>query len=76
MLVKKKPDKPGFAALIKQFTNVDPYRCILCSDRLHFSGALAGKGATELLSDRLHQWVKKTLVAGTDSGASRLKRRF
>nr|WP_281729075.1 hypothetical protein [Providencia rettgeri] len=30
MKVKDKPQKPGFASLMKQFTNVDPYQCVLC----------------------------------------------
>lgn len=64
MDVKKKPEKPGFAALMKQFTNVDPYRCILCGDRLRFSGAVAGMRATELLWDRLHKWEEKQWLRG------------
>nr|WP_319066798.1 hypothetical protein [Providencia manganoxydans] len=30
MKVKDKPQKPDFASLMKQFTNVDPYQCMLC----------------------------------------------
>lgn len=56
---KKKPEKPGFAVLMKGFLGVDPYKCILCGDRLRFAGAQAGHHATELLSERLHGMAKK-----------------
>lgn len=59
MVEKKKPDKPRFAALMKGFLGTDPYRCILCSDRLHFTGAQSGMHATELLAERLQQMDKK-----------------
>jgi hypothetical protein len=53
MQARKKPEKPGFAVLMKGFLPTDPYKCILCSDRLRFAGAQAGTFATELLSERL-----------------------
>jgi hypothetical protein len=56
---KKKPEKPGFAVLIKGFLGVEPYKCILCGDRLRFAGAQAGHHATELLSERFHGMAKK-----------------
>lgn len=56
---KKKPEKPGFAALLKGFLGNDPYQCILCGDRLRFAGAQRGMHATELLSERLHGMAKK-----------------
>ncbi len=59
MTPRKKPEKPGFAVLIKGFLGTDPYQCILCGDQLRFAGATAGVHATKMLSDRLHQMAKK-----------------
>ncbi|MFP2470822.1 transposase [Pseudescherichia vulneris] len=59
MEVRKKPETPGFAALMKGFLGTDPYKCILCGDRLRFTGAQRGTHATELLSERLHGIAKK-----------------
>ncbi|UIA87933.1 hypothetical protein LU631_25630 [Erwinia tracheiphila] len=59
MTVREKPKRPGFAVLMKGFLGTDPYQCILCKGRLHFSGAVAGEHATKMLSDRLHQMAKK-----------------
>lgn len=59
MTVRKKPEKPGFAALMKGFLGTDPYKCILCGDRLRFTGAQAGTHATELLSERLREMEKQ-----------------
>ncbi|MEQ0077190.1 hypothetical protein ABLV31_28310 [Klebsiella sp. CN_Kp118] len=44
---RKKPEQPGFAALIKAFLHTDPYRCILCGNRLRFVSAQAGRDSTE-----------------------------
>jgi hypothetical protein len=35
---KNKPEKHGFAVLMKGFLGVAPYKCILCGDRLRFAG--------------------------------------
>lgn len=59
MEVRKKPETPGFAVLMKGFLRTDPYKCILCGGRLRFTGAEAGKPATEILSERLHGIVRK-----------------
>lgn len=59
MQAREKPKKPGFAALMKGFLGTDPYKCILCDDRLRFAGAQAGIHATELLSERLRGMEKK-----------------
>lgn len=59
MQAREKPEKPGFAALMKGFLGTDPYKCILCGDRLCFAGAQAGIHATELLSERLRGMEKK-----------------
>lgn len=59
MTAWKKPDKPGFAVLMKCFVGTDPYKCILCGDRLRFTGAQAGSHTTELLSERLRGMEKK-----------------
>ncbi|AVX40587.1 IS91 family transposase [Yersinia massiliensis] len=50
--MKKKPQKPGFASLMKQFTNVDPYQCVLCGNWMVFNSAEAGIRAEELLARR------------------------
>nr|WP_245166655.1 transposase [Candidatus Erwinia dacicola] len=45
MMLRKKPEKPGFAVLMKGFLGTDPYQCILCGERLRFAGAEAGTQA-------------------------------
>lgn len=67
MAARKKPEKPGYASLMKGFLRTDPYKCILCGDRLRFTSAQAGKHATELLSERLHgierkRWLRAEAV--------------
>ncbi|KKF35901.1 IS91 family transposase [Erwinia tracheiphila] len=59
MTPREKPQKPGFAVLMKAFLGTDPYQCILCKGRLRFAGAVAGDHATKMLSDRLYQMAKK-----------------
>ena len=59
MEVKTKPAKPGYASLMKQFTNVDPYQCVLCGSRMVFSGAEAGVRAEELLFRRHYRLEKE-----------------
>lgn len=54
MEVRKKPEQPGFAALMKEFLRTDPYKYILC-----FSCAQAGRHATELVAERLHSIDRK-----------------
>lgn len=51
--------RPGFAVLMKSFLGTNPYKYILCGDRLRFAGAQAGTHATELLSERLQGMSKK-----------------
>ena len=46
---RKKTEQPGFAALMKALLRTDPYKCILCGNRLRFTGAQAGRHATELV---------------------------
>lgn len=55
MEVKTKPAKPGYASLMKQFTNVDPYQCA----RMVFSSAEVGSRAEVLLAQRRQQLEKK-----------------
>lgn len=57
--VKIKPAKPGFSAQMKQFTNVDPYQCILCGNRMIFTHAEAGLRPEELLAKRRHQFQRE-----------------
>ena len=59
MVPREKPQKPGFAVLMKAFQGTAPYQCMLCKDRLRFAGAMAGEYAIKLLSERLHQMAKK-----------------
>ncbi|WP_339053442.1 IS91 family transposase [Arsenophonus endosymbiont of Crataerina pallida] len=65
MQVKKKPHKPGFASLMKHFTNVDPYQCILCGSRMIFNSVQVGIRAEVLLEMRRKivkkaRWLRKT----------------
>ncbi len=59
MTPRKKPEKPGFAVLMKGFLGTDPYKCILCGDRLRFTSAQAGTQAMALLLERLRGMEKK-----------------
>ncbi|EBP4367410.1 transposase [Salmonella enterica] len=59
MTPREKPQKPGFAVVMKAFLGTDPYQCILCKGRLRFAGAMAGEHATKMLSDRQHRMEKK-----------------
>ncbi|ECH8735079.1 IS91 family transposase, partial [Salmonella enterica subsp. enterica] len=59
MEVKPKPAKPGYAVLMKQFTNVDPYQCVLCGARMAFSSAEVGSRAEVLLAQRHQQLETK-----------------
>ncbi|WGM16747.1 hypothetical protein QE193_23880 (plasmid) [Arsenophonus nasoniae] len=58
-MTARKTGEPRFSVLMKGFLRTDPYKCILCGDRLLFTGAQMGKKATELLSERLHNLEKK-----------------
>nr|WP_267958437.1 transposase [Erwinia tracheiphila] len=66
MTPREKPQKPGFAVLMKAFLGTDPYQCILCKGRLRFAGAVAGDHATKMLSDRLYQMAKKRWLQTPD----------
>lgn len=68
MEARKKPEKPGFAVLMKGFLGTDPYKCILCGNRLHFAGAQAGRLATEMLSERLHGIARKRWLESQVAG--------
>ncbi|MFE8663978.1 hypothetical protein ACFYLP_15275 [Serratia nevei] len=59
MQALEKPEKPGFAVLMKGFMGTNPSKCILCDNRLRFSGAQAGTHTRELLSERLRGMDKK-----------------
>jgi hypothetical protein len=54
--MKKKPQKPGFASLMKQFTHVDPYQCVLCGSRVVFNSAESDIRAEELLARRRQEF--------------------
>lgn len=68
MEARKKPEQPGFAALMKGFLRTDPYKCILCGNRLHFSSAQAGRHATELVAERLHEIDRKRWLLAQAAG--------
>jgi len=68
MEARKKPEKPGFAALMKEFLRTDPYRCILCGKRLRFVSAQAGTPASTLLSERLHGIDRKRWLEAEAAG--------
>ncbi|EKY3919916.1 hypothetical protein RCI35_003832 [Enterobacter hormaechei] len=65
---RKKPEKPGFAALMKEFLRTDPYKCILCGNRLHFSSAQSGRHAPELVAERLHNIDRKRWLRAQAAG--------
>lgn len=54
--MKAKPQKPGLASLMKKFTNVDPYQCVLCVSRMVFKSAEAGIRAEELMARRRQEF--------------------
>ncbi len=56
---KNSPEKPGYASLMKRFTGVDPYECILCGSRLRFTGAEAGTTPSQLLAIREQKIIRK-----------------
>ena len=68
MEARKKPEQPGFAALMKEFLRTDPYKCILCGNRLRFTGAEAGRHATELVAERLHNIDRKRWLLAQIAG--------
>lgn len=65
---RKKPELPGFVALMKEFLRTDPYKCILCGNRLRFSSAQAGRHATELVAERLHNIDRKRWLLAQTAG--------
>jgi len=46
MEAMKNQEQPGFASQMKAFLPTDPYKCILCGNRLRFTGAQADRHAT------------------------------
>ncbi|EHP5886780.1 hypothetical protein L1O59_005200 [Salmonella enterica] len=56
---RKKPERPGFAVLMKGYLHTDPYKCVLYGNRLRFTGAQTGKHATELVAEKLHGIARK-----------------
>ena len=68
MEARKKPEKPGFAALMKEFLRTDPYKCILCGNRLRFVSAEAGRHASVLVAERLHDIDRKRWLQGLAAG--------
>nr|WP_243703037.1 transposase [Klebsiella grimontii] len=65
---RKKPEQPGFSALMKAFLRTDPYKCILCGNRLRFVSAQAGSHAAELVAERLHNIDRKRWLLGQTAG--------
>jgi len=68
MEARKKPEQPGFAALMKAFLRTNPYKCILCGNRLRFNGAQAGRHASEPVAERLHNIDRKRWLLGQTAG--------
>jgi hypothetical protein len=68
MEARKIPEQPGFAALMKAFLRTDPYKCILCGNRLRFTSAQAGRHATELVAERLHNIDRKRWLLAQAAG--------
>lgn len=62
--MKAKPQRLGFVLLMKQFTNVDPYQCVLCGSWIVFNNAEADIRAEDLLAMRrlefkIERWVRQ-----------------
>nr|WP_273908606.1 hypothetical protein [Enterobacter bugandensis] len=68
MEARKKPEQPGFVALMKEFLRTDPYKCILCGNRLRFTSAQAGRHASELVAERLHNIDRKRWLRAQSAG--------
>ena len=68
MEARKKPEQPGFAALMKGFLRTDPYKCILCGNRLRFTSAQGCRHATELVAERLHNIDRKRWLLAQTGG--------
>ncbi|MCS3490716.1 hypothetical protein [Enterobacter sp. SLBN-59] len=68
MEARKKPEQPGFAALMKEFLRTDPYKCILCGNRLRFVSAQAGRHASELVAERQHHIDRKRWLLAQAAG--------
>ncbi|SFN54808.1 Putative transposase [Izhakiella capsodis] len=66
MQARKKLEKPGFIVLMKGFVGTDPYKCILCGNRLRFAGSQAATHAMNFLSQRLYE-VEKNEGCGCQS---------
>jgi hypothetical protein len=54
--MKARPQKPGFASLMKKFTHVGPYPCVLCRNRMAFNIAEADIRGEELLARRAQKF--------------------
>nr|WP_249545026.1 transposase [Escherichia coli] len=68
MEARKKPEQPGFAALMKEFLRTDPYKCILCGNRLRFVSAQVCRHASELVAERLHSIDRKRWLRAQAAG--------
>ncbi|GKL23049.1 Uncharacterised protein [Klebsiella variicola] len=68
MEARKTPEQPGLAALMKGLLRTDPYKCLLCGNRLRFSSAQAGRHATELVAERLHNIARKRWLLAQVAG--------
>jgi len=68
MKVRQKPEQPHVAALMKEFLRTDPYKCILCGNRLRFVSAQGGRHATELVAERLHNIDRKRWLLAQSAG--------
>lgn len=68
MEARKKPEQPGFAALMKGFLRTAPCKCILCGNRLRFVSAQAGRYATELVAERLYNIDRKRWLLAQTAG--------
>lgn len=72
---KKKPEKAGFAALMKGFLGIEPYKCILCGDKLRFAGT-KWNTSDRITGRKASRDGKKTKAADRICGSVRLKNRL
>lgn len=68
MEARKKPEQQGFAALMKAFLRTNPYKRILYGNRLRFTGAQAGRHASKLVAERLHNIDRKRWLLAQAAG--------
>nr|WP_167876645.1 hypothetical protein [Arsenophonus nasoniae] len=71
-MTARKTGEPRFSVLMKGFLRTDPYKCILCGDRLLFTGAQMGKKQRNCCQKDCITW-RKAMVTQLNAGSMCLK---